>query len=76
MHPSEALDNWNCCPHPLVGLQVTIEEMTKTMKTDTYKITLTTLIINQTHSQHRTLTQHDMLPQHPVNIMELSCECF
>jgi len=30
----------------------------------------------QTHSQQRTLTQHDMLPQHPVNIMELSCECF
>ena len=24
----------------------------------------------------RTLTQHDMLPQHPVNIMELFCECF
>ena len=31
---------------------------------------------SQTHSQQRTLTQHDMLPQHPVNIMELFCECF
>ena len=29
---------------------------------------------SQTHSQQRTLTQHDMLPQHPVNIMELFCE--
>ena len=26
--------------------------------------------------QQRTLTQHDMLPQHPVNIMELFCEFF
>jgi len=31
---------------------------------------------SQTHPQQRTLTQHDMLPQHPVNIMELFCECF
>jgi len=31
---------------------------------------------SQTHSQQHTLTQHDMLPQHPVNIMELFCECF
>ena len=31
---------------------------------------------SQTHSQQRTLTQHDMLPQHPVNIMELFCDCF
>jgi len=31
---------------------------------------------SQTHSQQRTLTQHDMLPQHPVNIMELFCKCF
>jgi len=31
---------------------------------------------SQTHSQQRTLTQHDMLPQHPVNIRELFCECF
>ena len=31
---------------------------------------------SQTHSQQRTLTQHDMLPQHPVNMMELFCECF
>jgi len=31
---------------------------------------------SQTHSQQRTLTQHDTLPQHPVNIMELFCECF
>ena len=31
---------------------------------------------SQTHSQQRTLTQYDMLPQHPVNIMELFCECF
>ena len=28
------------------------------------------------HSQQRTFTQHDMLPQHPVNIKELFCECF
>jgi len=27
-------------------------------------------------SQQPTLTQHDMLPQHPVNIKELICECF
>ena len=33
-------------------------------------------LASQTHSQQRTLTQHDMLPQHPVNIMELFCECF
>jgi len=31
---------------------------------------------SQTHSQQRTLTQHDMLPQHPVNIKELFCEFF
>jgi len=31
---------------------------------------------SQAHSQQRTLTQHDMLPQHPVNIKELFCECF
>ena len=31
---------------------------------------------SQTHPQQRTLTQHDMLPQHSVNIMELFCECF
>jgi len=31
---------------------------------------------SQTHPQQRTLTQHDMLPQHPVNTMELFCECF
>jgi len=31
---------------------------------------------SQTHSQQLTLTQHNMLPQHPVNIMELFCECF
>jgi len=31
---------------------------------------------SQTHSQQRTLTQHDMLPQHPVNIKELFCERF
>ena len=31
---------------------------------------------SQTHPQQRTLTQHDMLPQHPVNVMELFCECF
>jgi len=31
---------------------------------------------SQTHYQQRTLTQHDMLPQHPVNVMELFCECF
>ena len=31
---------------------------------------------SQAHSQLRTLTQHDMLPQHPVNIKELFCECF
>ena len=30
---------------------------------------------SQTHSQHRTLIR-DMLPQHPVNIKELICECF
>jgi len=30
----------------------------------------------QTHSQQRTLTQHDMLPRNHVNIMELLCECF
>jgi len=26
----------------------------------------------QTHSQQRTLTQNDMLPQHPVNIRKLT----
>ena len=26
--------------------------------------------------RERTLTQHDKLPQHPVNIMELFYECF
>ena len=31
---------------------------------------------SQAHSQQRTLTQHDMLPQHLVNIKELFCECF
>jgi hypothetical protein len=31
---------------------------------------------SQTHSLQRNLTQHDMLPQHPVDIMELFCECF
>ena len=31
---------------------------------------------SQTHPQQRTLTQHDMLPQHRVNIMELFRECF
>jgi len=31
---------------------------------------------SQAHSQQRTLTQHDMLPQHYVNIKELFCECF
>ena len=31
---------------------------------------------SQAHSQQRTITQHDMLPQHPVNIKELFCECF
>ena len=31
---------------------------------------------NQAHSQQRTLTQHDMLPQRPANIEELFCECF
>jgi len=30
----------------------------------------------QAHSQQCTLTKHDMLPQHPVNIKELFCECF
>jgi len=29
---------------------------------------------SQAHSQQRTLIQHDMLPQHPVNIKELFCE--
>jgi len=31
---------------------------------------------SQAHSLQRTITQHDMLPQHPVNIKELFCECF
>jgi len=31
---------------------------------------------SHTHSQQLTLTQHDMLSQHPVNIMELFFECF
>jgi len=31
---------------------------------------------SQAHSQQCTLTQHDMLPQHPINIKELFCECF
>ena len=31
---------------------------------------------SQAHSQQRTLTQRDMLPQHPINIKELFCECF
>jgi len=30
---------------------------------------------SQAHSQQRTTTQYDMLPQHPVNIKELYCEC-
>jgi len=29
---------------------------------------------SQTHSQQRTLTQRDVLPQHPVNIVQLFCE--
>jgi len=29
---------------------------------------------SQAHSQQRTITQHEMLPQHPVNIKELFCE--
>jgi len=31
---------------------------------------------SQAHSQQRTLTQHDMLPQHPINIRELISEWF
>jgi len=31
---------------------------------------------SQAHSQQRTLTQYNMLPQHPVNIKALFCECF
>jgi len=31
---------------------------------------------SQLHSQQRTITQHDMLPQHSVNIKELFCEYF
>jgi len=31
---------------------------------------------SQAHSQQRTLTQHNMLPQHPVNTKKLFCECF
>ena len=31
---------------------------------------------SQTQSQQRTHTKHDMLPQHPVIMMELFCECF
>jgi len=31
---------------------------------------------SQAHSQQRTLKQHDMLPQQPVNIKELISECF
>jgi len=31
---------------------------------------------SQNYSVTLTFTQHDMLPQHPVNIMELYCECF
>ena len=31
---------------------------------------------SQAHSQQRTLTQHDMLPQHPNNIKELISGCF
>ena len=30
----------------------------------------------QAHFQQRALTQHDMLPQHTVNIKELFCEYF
>ena len=30
----------------------------------------------QAHSQQHAITQYDMLPQHPVNIKELFCECF
>jgi len=33
-------------------------------------------VVEKAHSQQRTRTQHDMLPQHPVNIKELFCECF
>jgi len=43
----------------------------------TFKQTLThDAHYSQTHPQQRTLTQHDMLPQHPVNILEFFCECF
>jgi len=35
-----------------------------------------THIHSQAHSQQRTLTQHDMLPQLPINIKELISECF
>ena len=31
---------------------------------------------SQVHCQQCTLIQHDMLPQHPVNIKELFCEYF
>jgi len=39
-------------------------------------ILITTHTCSQAHSQQRTLTQHDMLPQHPINIRELINECF
>jgi len=35
-----------------------------------------TMIHSQAHSQHRTLTQYDILPQHQVNIRKLISECF
>jgi hypothetical protein len=38
LHPSKALFFWNYRPNPRVGLQVTTQEMTKTKKTDFYKI--------------------------------------
>jgi len=31
---------------------------------------------SQAHSQQRSITQHNMLSQHPDNIKELFCECF
>jgi len=36
----------------------------------------TTHNYSQAHSQQRTLTQHDMLPQHLTNIRELFNGCF
>ena len=68
------------CKGTLLGMRMAIqgyryEQISRLMDNFYYKLNKDAQH-SQTHSQQRTLTQHDMLPQHPVNILELFCECF